>query len=99
MDDSSAARVLGVGTHARGTTDFGQEAYFVRLDYSAKAKIADHNVCLFAGIPEQQVFWLKVTVDDTTLVEVCDSAEDGSDEICSIPVMGEDEIIHESRNE
>jgi hypothetical protein len=76
-----------IRTHARGTANFGQEGHLIRIDDSAETKIADHDVCILARVPEQQVFWLEVTVDDTRLVKVSNCAEDDPDEICGIPGM------------
>jgi hypothetical protein len=78
-----------IRTHARGTANFGQEGHLIRIDDSAETKIADHDVCILAGVPEQQVFWLEVTVDDARLVKVSNCAEDDPDEICGIPGMEE----------
>ena len=84
-----------IRTHAGGTTDFGKEGHFVGLHNSTEAKIADHDVCILFGIPKQQIFWLEVTVDDTTSVKICNGAENTPDKICGIPVTEEGEIIHE----
>jgi hypothetical protein len=86
-----------IRTYPRGTTDFGQEGHLIRIDNSAEAEIADHNICLLAGVLEQQVLWLEVTMDDATLVKVCNSAEDGPDELCGIPVMEGGKVKHEWR--
>lgn len=90
--ESSPAAALEVRTHTGGTTDLGQLA---GLNSSTKAKIADHNVCILFWIPEQQVFWLEVAVDDTTAVEVRNSAEDGPDKVCSIPWTKERKFVYE----
>ena len=74
-----------IRTHTRGTANFGQEGHLIRIDDSAETKIADHDVCILARVPEQQVFWLEVTVDDARLVKVSNCAEDDPDEICGIP--------------
>jgi len=73
-------------THPRGTTDFGEEGDLVRIDNSAEAEITDHNICILAGVFEQQILRLEITVNDSTLMKVCNSAEDDPDESCSIPV-------------
>ena len=87
-----------IRTHPRGTTDFGQEGHLFGFHNPAEAEIANHDVCILFGILEQQIFWLKVAVDDTTLVKVGNSAEDDPDEFCGIPATEEGEIRHESRN-
>ena len=87
-----------IWAHPGGTANFGQEGHLFRIDDSAKAEITDHNICILAGVFEQQVFRLEVTVDDTTLVKVCDSAKDDPDEICGIPIMEEGKVKHPLRN-
>ena len=94
--ESNPAAALGTRTHTGGTTDFGQGGIFFGLDSSTKAEIANHNVCILLGVPKQQVFWFEVAVDDTTAVEVFDSAEDGPDKICSIPGTEEGKITHDA---
>ena len=37
-------------------------------------------------------------MDDATFVKVCDSAKDGPDEICGIPIMEEVKVKDTSRN-
>ena len=95
--EQTTGEIRKIRTHPRGTADFGQEAYLVGFDDSAEAEIADHDVCVLTGVPEQQVFWLKVTVNDATFVKVCNSAEDDPDEFCGIPVMEGDRVKHRSR--
>ena len=95
---SQVLPVLMIKTHTGGTADFGKEGHLFRLDDPAEAEVADHNVSILAGVPEQQIFWLKIAVDDSTFVKVCNCAEDGPDEICSIPVIEEGEVMDLSKN-
>ena len=76
-----------IRTHRNGTADSSKEGRLIRIDYSTDTKIADHNVRILSTVPEQNVFWLEVTVDDARLVKACNSVEDGPDEICGIPAM------------
>ena len=75
-------------SYTKGTRDIGQEVRCVGIDDFADTKIPDYDICVFAFIPEHQIFWLEVAVDDARLVKVFDRAEDGPDKIRSIPVVG-----------
>jgi len=87
-----------IWTHPGGTANFCQENRLSGTDDFAEAKTTNYDICILARVFEQQVFRLEVTVDDTTPVKVCDSAEDSPDEICGIPVMEEGKTKHPLRN-
>ena len=49
-----------------------------------QSKVGDQQIGVILGCPEKQIFRLQVSMDDAMVVQVCYSAEGGSDQVCGI---------------
>jgi hypothetical protein len=51
---------------------------------SWQSKISDQQVCVILWGSEQEILWLQVAMYDAMVMEVCDSGEGRSHEICGV---------------